>query len=273
MGLGGSKAETPRKVTMLVPMAGAGSRFAKNGYTAPKPLIDVDGKPMIKWVVDNVKAQNVELQFVFVIQEAHERDFGIATELRAMIPGVKIVYVDKLTEGAACTCLLAEKHIDNADELVIVNSDQFIEWDAATFYRAAAAPGVDGAILTFTVPMHLNDVKWSYAKLDKEGKVVDVQEKKVISEHATVGLYHWSRGSDFVKDAKAMIAKGIRVNGEYYVCPVYNEGIARGQKYVIQDCTKMWGLGVPEDLQEFLTSYIPSTRGHVGACKHAPAKK
>jgi len=262
-----------KKINVLVPMAGAGSRFAKVGYTAPKPLIDVNGKPMVKWVIDNMKAEGYELQFTFVIQESHEKEFGIATELKAMIPGVNIVYVEKLTEGAACTCLLAEAHINNDTPLVIANSDQFIEWNAAAFYEASVKDGVDGGILTFTVPMANNDTKWSYAKLDDKGYVTDVQEKVVISEHATVGVYHWSKGSDFVWQAKQMIKKDIRVNGEFYVCPVYNEGIAKGQKYIIHDCTRMWGLGVPDDLEHFLATYIPQVKGVRGTCKHRPAAK
>ena len=206
---------------------------------------------MIQRVFDNLSADSVDTTFICVIRTEHDRDFNIKEHLEALDSRVKVIYAEELTEGAACTCLLAKDVINNDTPLLIANSDQFVEWDVDEFYSKALAPSRDGTILTFHIPMEANDTKWSYAQLDSSDNVVDVQEKKVISEHATVGIYFWSHGSDFVRTAEAMIADNVRVNGEFYVAPVYNHGIALAHKYKIHPCTRMWGLGTPDDLVQF----------------------
>jgi dTDP-glucose pyrophosphorylase len=113
------------------------------------------------------------------------------------------------------------------------------------------ADQIDGGILTFKA----THPKWSYAKLDDNGFVSEVAEKKVISDNATVGVYFWKQGSDYVKYAEQMIAKNIRVNNEFYVCPVFNEAIADGKKIRVKEISKMWGIGTPEDLNNFLSNY------------------
>lgn len=173
---------------------------------------------------------------------------------------MKFVLVDQVTEGAACTALLARAHINNDDPVFIVNSDQFVEWDADAFWKdriAGNAAEVDGDILCFHVPMEENDIKWSYAALDDKDHVTEIREKEVISENATVGFYYWSRGNDFVESAEAMIAANARVKGEFYVAPVYNFGVSNFQrKYTVSYCKKMWGLGVPADLVSFLSEFV-----------------
>jgi dTDP-glucose pyrophosphorylase len=156
--------------------------------------------------------------------------------------------VEGITEGAACTTLLAKEFIDNDQPLLTANSDQFVEWDSNEFLYSMQADEVDGGILTF------NSVhpKWSFAKTDEDGFVTEVAEKKPISNNATVGIYYWSKGSDYVKFAEQMIKKDNRVNGEFYVCPVYNEAIEDEKKIKTFHVEKMWGLGTPEDLKVFV---------------------
>jgi HAD superfamily hydrolase (TIGR01509 family) len=265
----------PFKVNILVPMAGRGSRFANVGFVQPKPLIDVAGKPMISWVLDNVDDESVvEATFIIIILREHEEQYGIASRLKALKPRVEIVYVDAVTEGAACTALLARDLITPDVPLFIVNSDQFVEWNAGDFWRQmyAERDTSDGNILCFHVPMALNDVKWSYAKTDPAtGFLTDVQEKKVISENATVGFYYWRRGDDFVTSADAMIKANIRVNGEFYVAPVYNMGVTQKRRYTLAFCPRMWGLGVPEDLTRFLTRYARPVVAARGPGSGSPA--
>lgn len=238
------------KMKVLIPMAGAGSRFAEQGYTFPKPLIDVKGKPMIQVVIDNL---NIDAQHVFIVQKSHYEKYHLKTLLNLISPNCEIVQVDGLTEGAACTTLLAKEYIDNEYPLLIANSDQFIEWDSNEFMYSMSADSIDGGILTFksTHP------KWSFAKLDDNGYVERIAEKEPISDIATVGVYYWSKGSDYVKYAEQMVEKDIRVNGEFYVAPVYNEAInSDGQKFKTFDIKKMWGIGTPEDLNTFLNNDI-----------------
>jgi HAD superfamily hydrolase (TIGR01509 family) len=234
-----------KNLNVLIPMAGAGSRFEKAGYTFPKPLIDVKGEPMIKVVTDNL---NIEANFIYIVQKTHREKYNLDTLLNLISPNCKIVEVDGLTEGAACTTLLAKEIINNDQPLVMANSDQFIDWDSNEFLYKMNETGADGGIVTF----RSTHPKWSFAKIDDLGFVTEVAEKNPISDIATVGVYYWKRGSDYVKYAEQMIEKNKRVNNEFYVCPVFNEAIEGGSKIRIFEIEKMWGLGTPEDLEVFL---------------------
>ena len=233
------------KMNVLIPMAGAGSRFAAAGYTFPKPLIDVEGKPMIQVVVDNL---NIDANFIYVVQKEHRAKFNLDTLLNLITPNCKIVEVDGMTEGAACTTLLAKEFINNDEPLLMANSDQFVEWDSNEFMYKMIEQKVDGGILSFTA----THPKWSFAKVDEYGYVTEVAEKNPISDIATVGVYYWAKGSDYVKYAEQMISKNIRTNNEFYVCPVFNEAIGDGKKIKTFNIEKMWGLGTPEDLNYYL---------------------
>ena len=233
------------KMKVLIPMAGAGSRFEQAGYTFPKPLIDVKGKPMIQFVVENI---NVDAEHIFIVQKSHYEEYNLKETLDQISPGCKIVQVDGITEGAACTTLLAKELIDNDEPLLMANSDQYVEWDSNEFMYSMVADEVDGGILSF----QSTHPKWSYAKLNDDGFVSEVAEKKPISNVATVGIYYWKRGTDYVKYAEQMIKKNVRVNNEFYVCPVFNEAIQDGKKIKTFHIEKMWGLGTPEDLNESL---------------------
>jgi HAD superfamily hydrolase (TIGR01509 family) len=236
---------TDKNLNVLIPMAGAGSRFEKAGYTFPKPLIDVNNKPMIQAVVENL---NIDANFIFIVQKSHREKYNLDALLNMMTPGCKIVEVDGITEGAACTTLLASNFINNNNPLIIANSDQFIEWDSNEFMYHMHESDCDAGILTFK-SIH---PKWSFVRIDEAGFVLEVAEKKTISNIATVGIYYWKHGSDYVKYARSMIDKNIRVNNEFYVCPVFNEAISDNKKIKIFNIEKMYGLGTPEDLAIFL---------------------
>ena len=239
-----------KTMNVLIPMAGRGSRFATQGYTFPKPLIDVKGKPMIQVVTENL---NIKANYTFIVQKEHYEKYSLQHLLNLIAPNCNIVQVDGITEGAACTTLLAKEFIDNDEPLLMANSDQFVEWDSNETLYAFSNGNCDGGIITFPA----THPKWSYAKLGEDGYVSEVAEKKPISEHATVGIYWWAKGSDYVKYAEQMIEKDIRVNNEYYVCPVFNEAIGDGKKVRIKEIEKegMWGIGTPEDLNYFLEHY------------------
>ena len=234
------------KLNILIPMAGAGSRFEQAGYTFPKPLIDVNGKPMIQVIVDNL---NIDANYIFVVRKEHRSKYNLDTLLNLIAPNCKIVEVDQVTQGAACTTLLAKEFINNDSPLIMANSDQFVQWDSNEFMYKMIEQKVDGGILSFksTHP------KWSFAKINENGYVTEVAEKNPISDIATVGIYYWAKGSDYVKYAEQMIEKNIRVNNEFYVCPVFNEAIADNKKITTFNIEKMWGLGTPEDLRAFFS--------------------
>ena len=237
------------KMKVLIPMAGAGSRFSTAGYTFPKPLIEVKGKPMIQVVIENL---NIDAEHIFIVQKEHYEKYHLKTLLNMISPGCKIVQTEGVTEGAACTTLLAKEFIDNDYPLLIANSDQFVEWDSNEFMYSMGADTIDGGILTF----RSTHPKWSFAALDEKGFVNRVAEKEPISDIATVGIYYWTKGSEYVKYAKQMIEKNVRVNNEFYVAPVYNEAILDEKRIKTFDVKRMLGIGTPEDLKIFLNDEI-----------------
>ena len=248
----GNQQNTPawrdETLNILIPMAGAGSRFEKAGFTFPKPLIEVKGKPMIQVVVENL---NMKANYVYVVQKSHREKYNLDALLSLITPGCKIVETEGITEGAACTALLAKEYINSDAPLFFANSDQFVEWDSNEFMYKMNETDADGGIVSFTA----THPKWSFAKVNEQGLVTEVAEKKPISNIATVGYYYWKHGSDFVKYAEQMIDKNVRVNNEFYTCPVFNEAIADGKQIRTFNVNGMHGLGTPEDLNEFLKNY------------------
>lgn len=235
-------------VNILIPMAGSGSRFAQAGYQLPKPLIDVNGIPMIQKVINNL---NIDANFIFIVQKEHYEKYNLKSYLNLMAPNCQIVLAGDVRYGAAWDTLLAKQFINNDKHLLIANSDQFIEWDSCEFMYSMLCSDTDGGIVTFEA----SDSKWSYAKVEQDGYVSEVAEKKVISNEATVGIYYWKRGSDYVQCAEQMISKNIKTNNEFYVCPVFNEAIQNNKRIKTFPIQKMWGLGTPEDLNHFLSNY------------------
>jgi dTDP-glucose pyrophosphorylase len=239
-------------LNIVIPMAGAGSRFSKAGYKDPKPLIPVFGKPMIQLVIDNL-TPICHHQFIFICQRTHVAEYGLRNKLEAFAPGCRLIEIDGLTEGAACTVLAAQPWIDNNDQLMIANSDQYIDLNINDYLDMLNTRHLDGLIMTMTA----SHPKWSFAAVDAAGRVTQVAEKEPISNEATVGIYNFTRGADYVRSAKQMIANDERVNGEFYVAPVYNQLIQTGANIGIcnigDDAGKgMFGIGTPEDLDSFI---------------------
>lgn len=230
---------------IIVPMAGLGTRFSEAGYLNIKPMIDIDGKPMVERVIDSV---GIDGNWTFIVQRLHRERYNLDSFLQNLRPGCTIVDTGNgPTEGAACSVLLTKDYINNDRPLIVINSDNIIDWDIdlyAEFLNSAS----DGLILCFND----TDPKWSFARIGKDGLVEEVAEKNPISDIATAGMYIWKRGSDFVCAAEQMIEKNIRVKGEFYLCPVYNENILLGHKIAVGMVNQMHGVGTPEDLKIYL---------------------
>ncbi|MES2204577.1 MAG: glycosyltransferase family 2 protein [Pseudomonadota bacterium] len=238
-------------LNIVIPMAGAGSRFVAAGYQDPKPLIAVNGIAMIQLVINNLRPQQPH-RFIFICQQAHIDAYDLQKKLTDWSPGCHIIGLNGITQGAACTVLAAKNLINNDDQLMIANSDQYIDIDVNEYLAAINGDKVDGLIMT----MQANDPKWSYAGIDENKKVTHVVEKKVISNEATVGIYNFKKGREFVEAAEMMIANNLHVNNEFYVAPAYNQLIANGKNIHIFNIGKeadgMYGLGIPADLELFL---------------------
>jgi dTDP-glucose pyrophosphorylase len=172
--------------------------------------------------------------------------------LERAAPGSIVVPVNEVTQGAACTVLLARDYINSDDPLMLANSDQWVDVNIESYLESMDRNRADGLIMT----MKASDAKWSYVGLDLAGTVTRVVEKQVISDEATVGIYNFRRGQDFVRAADRMIERNLRVNGEFYVAPVYNELINEGARITIHNVGSegygMYGLGIPSDLERFL---------------------
>lgn len=251
-----AKAPPRHALQILIPMAGEGSRFAQAGYSEAKPFIPVKGKPMIEWVVNNLRPTSGDYRFIFLCQQKHLETNGRNPVLDHVAPASAQVPVPGLTQGAACTALLAADELDDNMPLLLANSDQYVTANLDAFLKFCRDAECDGAILTFPA----KDTKWSYAETDETGRVVRVAEKEKISPHATVGIYYFKRAGDFLQAAKEMISLDVRTNGEFYACPVYNQLLAQGKHIRIFsiEATQMHGLGTPEDLEKFLRSVAHS---------------
>lgn len=224
--------------TVIFPCCGLGTRM---GSELPKPLFQVNGKTLIEWSVKSLKG--IGRNLVFVILKDHDERFGLGDRLLQMFRPCKIVRLDRPTDGAARTVLHACHLVDKNAPLIISNCDQYYEWDAEKFCIDYHQKNADGATLTF----QSDHQKWSYVRLDEEGMVTEVAEKRVISNHANVGVYFYSKSKFFIDAAHRMMALDERVNNEWYTAPTLNHMIFYGARILPFEVNKMVGLGTVED--------------------------
>lgn len=239
-------------------MAGRGQRFIDFGYKNPKPLIEVVGVPMIKRVIHNLdKCFGINHDYIFIIQKDHNKEHHLETYLKQVKPFSVVIETEGVTEGAACTALLAEEYIDNQAQLLIANSDQLIAMNPFNFNTIIDTPEVIGCLLTF----ESTDPKFSYAECKPyRNKVVRVVEKEVISNIATCGIYYFKYGHYFVSAARDMIKYNKRHKNEFYIAPCYNEliktyDISRQSEIIVPyQVEKMVCLGTPDDLERAISN-------------------
>lgn len=234
-------------MNVVMPMAGRGSRFADIGIATPKPLIDVRGRPMYAWAMESLPLGLVD-KVIFVCLQEHLEQCNLQQDIKTRFAELNpvIIGLEDVTEGQACTVLMAREHIDNDEPLIIYNADTYCRTSLEETLPDIQSKA-DGLLSVFRAPGD----KWSFAKTDEEGRVVETAEKNRISEWACTGLYHFSRGTDFVRHADAMVAENQRTNKEFYVAPLYNRLIADGADVRIDEALEVWVLGTPEDLEHF----------------------
>lgn len=236
-------------MNILIPMAGEGSRFKINGYELPKPLIDVEGKPMIQKAIETL---GINGQFIYVIREYEDNNLNnkLHETLNRITPDCMIFVTPKKTNGSAETCLIAQNFIDDEEPLIIANCDQLMEWNGANFIKFIKNNDYDGVVVTY----ESNDPKNSFAKLDENGFITEIAEKKPISNVALIGLHYWKHGKDFVQSANDMKTYEQDNTGEYYVAPTYNYLISKGKKIVNFHLNKgeYIPVGTPDDLNLYL---------------------
>jgi len=239
-------------ISVVIPAAGHGSRFANSGWLKPKPFIDVNGSPMVQHVASNIALNSSTYH---VILKAEHIDFISLIDESALPAPVKHHFLQETTEGTLCTVMSIHEHLNNHNPVLIANSDQLVEFDLNILVQDCLSRNLDGSILVFREPSL--DPKWSYVELDKNGFVTRLEEKQAISDLATVGIYFFREGRQLVDAALDMFVANDRTNNEFYTGPVYNYLIRAGLKIgIIEiDRSAMHGLGTPEDLNSYLTTH------------------
>jgi dTDP-glucose pyrophosphorylase len=238
-------------MNIVMPMAGRGSRFVAAGIATPKPLIDVRGKPMYAWATDGLPLA-LASRLIFICLSEHLEDCALANDIKSRYAQYKpvVISLDRVTQGQACTVLIARELIDNDEPLLIFNADTYCPTTVGKAFESYA-----------TVPDGVLDVfraqgdRWSFARVGEDNRVLETAEKRRISDWASTGLYAFRRGRDFVRHAEAMIHDQERSGGEYYVAPVYNRMIAAGADIRANVVSEVWVLGTPEDLARFQRDY------------------
>lgn len=233
-------------LTVLIPMAGRGKRYREAGFDLPKPLIPVQGVPMIEAAVMSL---GFSCLHVFVVSEQHVKSHPRLKSVLDELPVEKEILIsNKALRGPATTCLEAKKIIDSNSSVVIANCDQIMKWDQVEFLSHLDG-NCDGVLHVY----NSEDPKNSFVSL-KDDKVIEVAEKRKISNIATTGIYAWKRFSDFVIAANSMISAKASVNSEYYVAPAYNEAIKCGKTIKVSFSGTCHLIGTPLDLDRYLTS-------------------
>lgn len=227
-------------LNIVIPVGGKGKRFYDAGYTIYKPFLPVGNKTMLGAVIENV-TPSCPHRFFFACRP---EDVQTITKLA---PKDSVIVADTEPRGAASGVVLLLDKMAQDDEVMVVNSDGLFDLDIDDFLSISSV--YDGCILTFPA----DDPKWSFVKLTFDNLVCEVAEKKVISLSATAGIYYWKTSDSFRKACQSMVDHDYRINGDFYVCPVYNfmPRHLRVGVYNIAD-TSMHGLGTPEDYENYL---------------------
>ena len=228
---------------LVVPMAGRGSRMER--VDLPKPLLPVAGRTMVEWALRSFQIIP-RTRTVFVALQAHERDHAVTARLRELSPGCDVVLLDEVTEGQLCTVLAARDFIDRDEDVLVASADTLVEHNLAEALSSRSAE-VHGLISVIDVPGD----RWSFARTDGTNRVVEVAEKRRISNHASTGIYWFASGRQLVSLGDKLVADDERTRGEFYVMPLYARYLARGLRVDISLATAMWDMGTPEALIRF----------------------
>jgi dTDP-glucose pyrophosphorylase len=232
-------------INILIPAAGLGARFQT---TTPKPLLDVNGKPMLVRVLENFY-QSSRVRFTVCILAEHEQKFKLVKTIKQYVDiPFEVVFIDKLQDGPAKTCYLAKDYLNQQIPLIVTNCDQLIfDLDIKKLVSYAGKNQADGVVGTF----YSNSPKNSYIKLDDSGLITQIKEKEVLSNYATNGVHYWTKTCDFFESCDEMFAKNDKVLKEYYVAPSYNYMIQNGKKVIQYFFNEHFPIGIPADLEKF----------------------
>lgn len=236
----------------LIPMAGAGQRFLDAGYSSPKPLISVGGKAM---VIRSASSLPVPDQWIFACRQEHIVDAHIDKTLTDIFSPTEIISVPGLTEGQACTCLLAKNLLRYNDILTIGACDNAMVYDHKKYFALLAQLDCDAIIWTFrNNPAVLQNPRmYGWVLVDNKNCVSRVSVKVPVSDnpmqdHAVIGAFTFKKASDFVIYAEKMIEQNRRINREFYVDELMNVMIEHGKQVYAFEVSQYICWGTPQDL-------------------------
>lgn len=246
-------------MNVLFPIAGLGKRFTEFGYSVPKPLVKVKNKTLLEYSLGTL---GLDGNYIVVVLKYENESFNreIRDVIESVKPNSKIITIDSPTQGSSETCLYAKKFIDNEEELIVTNGDQYLNWDPQKFKAHIAETKPDGCVSTYD---HKDfeigkPSKYAFVSLDSNGYATKFQEKFAISQHAMNGIHYWKNGRDFVRTVQMVIDHDIRVNGEHYLSSSYNFLINEGKKintFKMQN-QEYCSLGSPEEINANLNRII-----------------
>lgn len=245
-------------MNILVLMAGRSEKFQEAGYIYPKNLIEINGTPLVEHFIDEMKPlRNGSNKFIFALNGDEDGRFHTGAVIKLLLPDAQIVKLSSPTAGAACTALLAAELIDNEEPLLIINGDIFGNLQLKNAIYDFQQKQLDGGLIVFE-GVH---PRWSYVRCDKDGFVIEAAEKRPISKLATIGAYYFKEGRDFVASAMRMIVKDAHVDGQFYVCPCYNEMILAQKKIGVFNISRQdyFSLATPQGVAHF-EEYLKSRR-------------
>lgn len=242
-----------RPLHIIMPMAGEGSRFLKEGWVTPKPLIELNGRPLFMHAIGSVQIEDAPLKYSFIVRQEHIETYGIDEGIHSILPDARIFSVLKTTRGAVETCLMAESAICDDDGIIVMDCD--LEFRSPGFNTvikenlSKLANQVNGGAL---VSFESSDPRYSYAAIGEDGLVIRTAEKEVISNHALCGAYFFSSGKRFKEIAHKLLDEPEFKKPEYYVSLLYNYLLADGEDVHLSTMEEYYSYGTPEELKRYL---------------------
>ncbi len=242
-----------RKLHIIMPMAGEGSRFLKEGWSTPKPLIKLQGKTLFQRAIDSVLIHGISMKYSFIVRQEHIDIYQIDEQIKKMLPQANVFSVLKTTRGAVETCLVAESAIDDKDAIVVMDCDlEFRSKRYSQLIQQAVSVSEDKAFGGALVSFESTDPRYSYAEVDDNMKVIRTAEKETISNHALCGAYFFASGRTFKRIAHQLLEDGTHGKAEFYVSLLFNYMLAEGKDVYLANMEEYYSYGTPEELKRYL---------------------
>ena len=242
-----------RNLHIIMPMAGEGSRFLKEGWTIPKPLIELKGIPLFLRAINSIVSDEMSLKYSFIVREEHLEKYHIGTRIKTILSDANIFSVKKTTRGAVETCLYARSVIREDDAILVLDCDlEFKSLEMQSEIKNSLNKGIENVNGGLLVSFKSSNPRYSYALVDESNRVIKTAEKELISENALCGAYFFSSGRDFLWACNKLMNELNFTKPEYYVSLLYNYLLERGDFVKLCHLDEYQSYGTPEELKAYL---------------------